>query len=33
MKNKKLIIGAVEGYSGQLMSVISDKSACYECVY
>ena len=33
LKNKKLIIGAVEGYSGQLMSVISDKSACYECVY
>ncbi len=33
LKNKKLIIGAVEGYSGQLMSVISNKSACYECVY
>ena len=32
-KNKKLIIGAVEGYSGQLMSVVSNKSACYECVY
>ena len=32
-KNKKLVIGAVEGYSGQLMSVVSDKSACYECVY
>ena len=32
-KNKKLIIGAVEGYSGQLMSVIPNKSACYECVY
>ena len=33
IKNKKLIIGAVEGYSGQLMTVIPDKSACYECVY
>lgn len=33
LKNKKLIIGAVEGYTGQLMSVISNKSACYECVY
>ena len=33
VKNKKLIIGAVEGYSGQLMSVIPNKSACYECVY
>ncbi len=32
-KNKKLIIGAVEGYTGQLMSVIPEKSACYECVY
>ena len=33
LKNKKLIIGAVEGYSGQLMTVIPNKSACYECVY
>ena len=33
IKNKKLIIGAVEGYTGQLMSVMSNKSACYECVY
>ena len=33
VKNKKLIIGAVEGYSAQLMSVIPNKSACYECVY
>ena len=32
-KNKKLIIGAVEGYTGQLMTVIPNKSACYECVY
>ena len=31
--SKKLIIGAVEGYSGQLLSVISSKSACYECTY
>ena len=32
-KNKKLIIGAVEGYSGQLMTVLSKSSTCYECTY
>jgi adenylyltransferase/sulfurtransferase len=32
-KNKKLIIGAVEGYSGQLMTVLSKNSTCYECTY
>lgn len=31
--NKKLIIGAVEGYSGQLLTVMSNKSTCYECIY
>ena len=34
VKNKKkLIVGAVEGYTGQLLSVISNKSPCYECTY
>jgi len=31
--NKKLIIGAVEAYAGQLLTVMSDKSPCYECTY
>ena len=33
ISEKKLIIGAVEGYSGQLLSVISKNSSCYECIY
>jgi len=33
LNKKKLIVGAVEGYSGQLLSVISKKSPCYECTY
>ena len=34
VKNKrKLIIGAVEGYTGQLTSVITNDSPCYECTY
>ena len=32
-KNKKLIIGAVEGYTGQLMTLFSSESPCYECIY
>ena len=31
--NKKLIVGAVEGYTAQLMTMISSESPCYECIY
>ena len=33
MSKIKLIVGAVEGYTGQLLSIISNKSPCYECTY
>jgi len=33
IKNKTLIVGAVEGYTGQILTIISNDSPCYECTY
>ncbi len=33
IKNKTLIVGAVEGYTGQILTITSNNSPCYECTY